>query len=89
MSSNFKSVLEERTENMKLEKSRREQFSEAPLHATPPPSAESKPGQGSVLWQDEMNARGGGSEVSIDMGGAGAHFQDQLQVIEDQVSVPI
>ena len=42
-------------------------------------------GAGSVLWQDEMNARGG-SEVSIDIGGAGAHFQqDQLQLIEDQV----
>ena len=42
-------------------------------------------GAGSVLWQDEMAARGG-SDVSIDLGGAGAHFQqDQLQLIDDQV----
>lgn len=41
--------------------------------------------QGSVLWQDEMNARSNG-EVAIDIGGAGAHFQqDQLQHIDDQV----
>ena len=43
-------------------------------------------GAGSVLWQDEMNARGGG-DVTIDIGAAGSHFQqDQLQLIEDQVS---
>ena len=42
-------------------------------------------GAGSVLWQDEMNARGGG-DVTIDIGAAGSHFQqDQLQLIEDQV----
>lgn len=34
MSNNFKTVLEERTENMKHEKDRRAQFSEAPLHTT-------------------------------------------------------
>lgn len=45
--------------------------------------------QGSVLWQDEMNEaarRGSGGDISIDVGGAGAHFQDQMQAIEDQVT---
>ncbi|XP_067940007.1 syntaxin-5-like [Watersipora subatra] len=80
MSNNFKTVLEERTQNMKHEKSRREQFTDTQLHASPP----SERGAVSVLWQDEMNARGS-SDVSIDIGGAGAHFQqDQLQLIEDQ-----
>ena len=34
MSNNFKTVLEERTENMKHERTRREQFSDTQLHAS-------------------------------------------------------
>lgn len=48
-------------------------------------------GKGSVLWEDEIKARGGGAngDVSIDIGGAGAHFQDQMQMIEDQVGIMV
>jgi len=38
-----------------------------------------------VLWQDEINSRSGG-EVSIDMGASGPGFQDQMQLIDDQVT---
>ncbi|XP_063242752.1 syntaxin-5 isoform X2 [Bacillus rossius redtenbacheri] len=56
MSTEFKQVLEVRTENLKQQKSRREQFSQGPVSASLPPSAMSGPHQGSLLLADEQVA---------------------------------
>ncbi|XP_034256151.1 syntaxin-5 [Thrips palmi] len=59
MSSDFKNVLEVRTENLKQQKTRRDQFSQGPLSSSLPPSALSGHHHGSVLLSEE--------QVSIDM----------------------
>lgn len=56
MSSDFQQVLEVRTENLKAQKSRREQFSQAPSPASLPPRNNN---QGSLLFEED--------QVSIDM----------------------
>ncbi|XP_075225613.1 syntaxin 5 [Lycorma delicatula] len=59
MSTEFKQVLEVRTENLKQAKSRRDQFSQGSVSQTLPPSAVSGHHQGSVLVADD--------QVSIDL----------------------
>lgn len=73
MSSQFKHVLEVRTENLKEAKKRRDHFSQAPVGPAQPP-----PGEGSYLL---------GREVAIDMqGGAsgGPNRQAQLLATYDE-----
>ncbi|XP_023846148.1 syntaxin-5 [Salvelinus sp. IW2-2015] len=78
MSNDFKSVLEVRTENLKQQKNRREQFSQrpvsSPLHANNFKS--------SVLMQDE--SRSMGAEVAINMDNQSNPLQ--LQLIDEQDS---
>ncbi|KAM6434510.1 syntaxin-5 [Liasis olivaceus] len=75
MSNDFKSVLEVRTENLKQQKSRREQFSRAPV-ATMPLSANNL--VGSSVLQDERRYSG---DVAIDMDN---RTSQQLQLINEQ-----
>ncbi|KAG7329284.1 hypothetical protein KOW79_007458 [Hemibagrus wyckioides] len=79
MSNDFKSVLEVRTENLKQQRSRREQFSQAPV-ATSPLLANNF--SSSVLMQDE--SRSLGSDVAIDMDSRANPLQ--LQLIDEQDS---
>uniref|UniRef100_A0A182X656 t-SNARE coiled-coil homology domain-containing protein n=1 Tax=Anopheles quadriannulatus TaxID=34691 RepID=A0A182X656_ANOQN len=65
MSSDFKQVLEVRTENLKQQKSRRDQFSQGPMAGGLPPSTMRGSTQGSLLLQEQQD------QVCIDMGGAG------------------
>lgn len=60
MSSNFQQVLEVRTENLKQQKSRREQFSQAPVTTTLPPKRDNHPGN-SLLFSEHDD------QVSIDV----------------------
>ncbi|XP_067831844.1 syntaxin-5a [Heptranchias perlo] len=78
MSNDFKSVLEVRTENLKMQRNRREQFSQATVSSLPPSAANGY--GGSVLMQDD--ARGSG-DVAIDMD---AKTSQQLQLIDEQDS---
>ncbi|KAI1898680.1 hypothetical protein AGOR_G00074870 [Albula goreensis] len=77
MSNDFKSVLEVRTENLKQQRSRREQFSQAPASTSPLHANNFK---GSVLMQDESRRSG---DVSIDMD---SRTSQQLQLIDEQDS---
>ncbi|XP_065342599.1 syntaxin-5 [Cloeon dipterum] len=81
MSSEFKNVLEVRTENLKAQRSRQEQFSQAGALASLPPSAlTAGPRQGSVLLAEE--------QVSIEMGGLVAPpsltMQGQRMLMQDE-----
>ncbi|XP_059574495.1 syntaxin-5 [Alligator mississippiensis] len=73
MSNDFKSVLEVRTENLKQQRSRREQFSRAPVST-------SNLG-GSTVLQDESRRASG--DVAIDMD---SRTSQQLQLIDEQDS---
>ncbi|KAF4091302.1 hypothetical protein AMELA_G00035440 [Ameiurus melas] len=79
MSNNFKSVLELRTENLKQQRSRREQFSQAPVSTSP---LHANNFSSSVLMQDE--SRSPGSDVAIDMDSRANPLQ--LQLIDEQDS---
>lgn len=72
MSSNFKQVLEVRTENLKSQKSRAEQFSVGGVTTSLPQSVSQGYHAGSVLaMEDDMSgASSGGGDAVIDMGGA-------------------
>ncbi|XP_070505490.1 syntaxin-5 [Chironomus tepperi] len=59
MSSNFQQVLEVRTENLKQQKTRREQFSQAPVTTTLPPKRDNH--TGSLLFSEHDD------QVSIDV----------------------
>ena len=75
MSNKFKTVLEVRTENLKQQKSRREQFSQS---AVLPLTAMSH--ENSVLMNDS-----GRRDTTIDMGSADhRQRQDQIQLIDEQ-----
>lgn len=80
MSNDFKSILEVRTENLKHQKSRREQFSSQSVSAALPPSAV---GGGSVLLADEYASQqqgaGGGDFLTINMDEGPRHRQLQQQ----------
>jgi len=70
MSNNFKQVLEVRTENLKSQRSRAEQFSSGGVTSSLPASATQGYHAGSVLaMEDDMAAQQGGDAV-IDMGGS-------------------
>ncbi|CRL00415.1 CLUMA_CG013682, isoform A [Clunio marinus] len=81
MSSNFQQVLEVRTENLKQQKSRREQFSQAPVATTLPPT---RSNHGSLLMSEQDD------QVSIDMGSASSplipknQFQQQQMLLYDE-----
>ncbi|KAG7464441.1 hypothetical protein MATL_G00165660 [Megalops atlanticus] len=77
MSNDFKSVLEVRTENLKQQRSRREQFSQAPAHTSPLHTNNFK---SSVLMQDESRRS---ADVSIDMD---SRTSQQLQLVDEQDS---
>ena len=80
MSNNFKQVLEVRTENLKSQKSRAEQFSVGGVTTSLPQSVTQGYHAGSVLaMEDDMSGSGGGDAV-IDMGGA---MGGQMVVAQD------
>uniref|UniRef100_A0A669FC21 Syntaxin 5A n=1 Tax=Oreochromis niloticus TaxID=8128 RepID=A0A669FC21_ORENI len=78
MSNDFKSVLEVRTENLKQQRSRREQFSQPPAASSP---LMANNFNGSVLMQEESRSRG---DVAIDMDSPSNPLQ--LQLIDEQDS---
>jgi len=82
MSNDFREVLEVRTENLKHQKHRRDQFTEGGVSATLPASAVSGH-TGSVLLSDDHANRG---DVLINMGGGHDQFQQQMQLIDEQDS---
>jgi len=81
MSSNFKQVLEVRTENLKSQRSRAEQFSSGGVTSSLPQSAVAGYHAGSVLaMEDEQQAQGGDAVIDMGQGGVLAtvtHDQDQ------------
>nr|KAF6275617.1 syntaxin 5 [Myotis myotis] len=79
MSNDFKSVLEVRTENLKQQRTRREQFSRAPVSALP--LAPNHLGGGAVVLGAESRASG---DVAIDM--LDSRTSQQLQLIDEQDS---
>lgn len=86
MSSDFKSVLEVRTENLKHQKSRREQFSQSGGVSTGLPPSALSGHVGSVLLADEQAAATGAfGDCAIDMDGRSAH-QQQMMLLEEQDS---
>uniref|UniRef100_A0A8C6LAS4 Syntaxin-5 n=1 Tax=Nothobranchius furzeri TaxID=105023 RepID=A0A8C6LAS4_NOTFU len=78
MSNDFKSVLEIRTENLKQQRSRREQFSQPPVSSSPMMANNFK---SSVLMQDESRSMG---DVAINMDSQSNPLQ--LQLIDEQDS---
>lgn len=73
MSSDFKQVLEVRTENLKQQKTRRDQFSQGPMAGGLPPSTMRGSTQGSLLLQEQQD------QVCIDMGGSSSERAPLLQ----------
>ncbi|XP_043240483.1 syntaxin-5-like [Amphibalanus amphitrite] len=94
MSSQFKQVLDVRTENLRQQKSRRDQFSRGGVSSNLPPSATEGFHQGSVLLADEA-ASAARADVALDMdgvrerrpaagAGAGAAAQQQQMMLIEQ-----
>lgn len=87
----FKDVLEVRTENLKKQAERREQFTGGVVSGELPPGAVVGHHQGSVLLADEAAAAHTSTrelnningEVAINLGNGGAYHQ-QLQLMEEQ-----
>ncbi|XP_011863863.1 PREDICTED: syntaxin-5 [Vollenhovia emeryi] len=77
MSNHFKSVLEVRSENMREEQTRRQQFTQGSLSTMLPPSVVSGR-QGSLLLQEEISSS---SSVAIDL--EPAMNQQLQQIIQD------
>ncbi|XP_062503342.1 syntaxin-5-like isoform X1 [Corticium candelabrum] len=73
MSSNFKTVLKTRTESLRRQKERRDQFAQSPVASRMVPSA-------SALLRDDPSYARHRGDVKIDMGGDGS----QMQVLEQQ-----
>ncbi|KAM7288574.1 syntaxin-5 [Ixodes scapularis] len=93
MSNDFKSVLEVRTENLKHQKNRREQFSQSGHVSTAMPPSALSGHAGSVLLADEYARSTGGSagDYSINMEGGGARqrqlqSQQQMLLLDEQES---
>ncbi|CAN8009720.1 unnamed protein product [Ixodes pacificus] len=93
MSNDFKSVLEVRTENLKHQKNRREQFSQSGHVSTAMPPSALSGHAGSVLLADEYARSTGGSvgDYSINMEGGGARqrqlqSQQQMLLLDEQAS---
>ncbi|VDP01470.1 unnamed protein product [Soboliphyme baturini] len=87
MSTEFKNVLELRTENMKQEKVRREKFSSnQSIPSTLPPSA-SHGDMGSLLLHDSASDAPRSHSFVMNMDDVGKrHVQQQLQLIDEQDS---
>lgn len=85
MSNDFKSILEVRTENLKHQKSRREQFGTHGVNSALPPSAM---GGGSVLLADEYASQQGASgdflAINMDEGPRHRQLQQQQQLLLDE-----
>jgi syntaxin 5 len=77
MSNHFKSVLEVRSEKMREEQSRREQFSHGHVSTMLPPSVQGN--QGSLLLQEQDS----GASVSIDLEPSMAQLTMQRAVYDD------
>ncbi|KAF2894635.1 hypothetical protein ILUMI_11533 [Ignelater luminosus] len=80
MSTDFKQILEVRTENLKQQKNRREQFSQGTVNTSLPPSAVSGYHQGSVLLQEQ-------DQVSINLENSALipkHNQMQTMLMYDE-----
>ncbi|CAL4081359.1 unnamed protein product, partial [Meganyctiphanes norvegica] len=90
----FKDVLEIRTENLKMQHERREQFTGDVVNGDFAPGAMTGHHQGSVLLADEAASAngavggyggGGNSDVSINMGAAASgQYSQQLMLMEEQ-----
>ncbi|XP_066502819.1 syntaxin 5A, like [Hoplias malabaricus] len=76
ISSDFKSVLEVRTENLRLQRTRQEHFSQSPASAS---SFQDRSFSNSVLLQDNSNK----SDISIDMD---LRSSQQMQVLNETES---
>ncbi|XP_055600212.1 syntaxin-5 [Uranotaenia lowii] len=78
MSSDFKQVLEVRTENLKQQKTRRDQFSQGPISSSLPPSTMRGSTQGSLLLQEQ-------DQISIDMSvPGGGPNSDRVPLLQQQ-----
>ncbi|XP_033323577.1 syntaxin 5 [Megalopta genalis] len=77
MSNHFKSVLEVRSENMREEQSRRQQFTQGSVSTMPPPSVSGK--QGSLLFQEQDSS----SSVAIDLEPAMGQLSLQQAIQDD------
>jgi len=87
MSNEFKKVLEVRTENLKQQKSRRDQFTQGPVSSTLPPSAVSGYHHGSVLIADDhANNRGDYAINMVSEIDGPNRYQQQMQLIDEQDS---
>ncbi|XP_058806298.1 syntaxin-5 [Phymastichus coffea] len=78
MSNHFKSVLEVRSEKMREEQSRREQFSHGHVSTMLPPNVAGK--QGSLLLQEQQDS---GASISIDLEPAMGSQRMQMAVYDD------
>lgn len=80
MSSDFKQVLEVRTENLKQQKTRRDQFSQGPISSSLPPSTMRGSTQGSLLLQEQQD------QISIDMNapGGSASGSERVPLLQQQ-----
>lgn len=72
MSTDFKQILEVRTENMKQQKTRRDQFSQGPIASNLPPSSMRGSNQGSLLLSEQ-------EDFAIDMDPSQPLLQRQQQ----------
>ncbi|CAF3593726.1 unnamed protein product [Rotaria socialis] len=85
MSNDFKQVLEARTQNLKEQKSRRDNFSRNTVASSLTSAPSAINGRPSVLFRDESRTTNGGDAV-IDMGSEGSRnssMRQQLQVIDE------
>lgn len=80
MSSDFKQVLEVRTENLKQQKNRRDQFSQGPISNSLPPSAMRGSTQGSLLLQEQQQQ----DQISIDMNASGGPSSERVPLLQQQ-----
>ncbi|KAG1653460.1 Syntaxin-5 [Nymphon striatum] len=87
MSNEFKEVLEVRTENLKHQKNRRDQFTQRAVTSNLPPSAMTGHSTGSVLLADERANNNSDFAINMDGAGSSGGFQSQqLQLIDEQES---
>jgi syntaxin 5 len=85
MSNDFKQVLEARTQNLKDQKTRRDNFSRNTVASSLTAVPATANGRPSVLFRDDRRTTNGGDAV-IDMGSDGMHnssMKQQLQVIDE------
>lgn len=85
MSTDFKEVLEIRTENMRHQQERRDKYTSPQQNGSP--YIPSRPPQNSILLQDELGREAGGGAVTIDIPTEGLNRRtphQQLLLIEEQ-----